>query len=48
VLDEIMGGGLVTLERAKVIRYQHQEKKVTYRPAIALNLSLTANGGDKT
>jgi PII-like signaling protein len=26
-LDEIMGGGLVTLERAKVIRYQHQEKK---------------------
>src|SRR5260370_4816439 len=27
VLDEIMGGGLVTLERAKVIRYQHQEKR---------------------
>jgi PII-like signaling protein len=27
VLDEIMGGGLVTLERAKVIRYQHQEEK---------------------
>src|SRR4029078_10911971 len=26
-LDEIMGGGLVTLERAKVIRYQDQEKK---------------------
>jgi len=26
-LDEIMGGGLVTLERAKVIRYQHQEKR---------------------
>ena len=24
VLDEIMGGGLVTLERAKVIRYQDQ------------------------
>jgi len=27
VLDEIMGGGLVTLERAKVIRYQDQEKR---------------------
>ena len=27
VLDEIMGGGLVTLEKAKVIRYQHQGKK---------------------
>src|SRR6186997_2023998 len=27
VLDEMMGGGLVTLERAKVIRYQDQEKK---------------------
>ena len=26
VLDEIMGGGLVTLERAKVIRYQDQRK----------------------
>jgi uncharacterized protein len=26
VLDEIMGGGLVTLERAKVIRYQDQGK----------------------
>ena len=26
-LDEIMGGGLVTLERAKVIRYQDQEKR---------------------
>ncbi|HET9366988.1 MAG TPA: DUF190 domain-containing protein [Candidatus Udaeobacter sp.] len=24
VLDEMMGGGLVTLERAKVIRYQDQ------------------------
>src|SRR5678810_1442308 len=27
VLDEIMGVGLVTLERAKVIRYQHKEKR---------------------
>jgi PII-like signaling protein len=27
VLDEIMGGGLITLEKAKVIRYQHQWKK---------------------
>jgi len=27
VLDEMMGGGLVTLERAKVIRYQDQEKR---------------------
>src|SRR6187549_286441 len=27
VLDEMIGGGLVTLERAKVIRYQHQKKK---------------------
>jgi PII-like signaling protein len=27
VLDKIMGGGLVTLERAKVIRYQDREKK---------------------
>ena len=27
VLDEMMGGGLVTLERAKVIRYQGQRKK---------------------
>ena len=26
VLDEIMDGGLVTLERAKVIRYQDREK----------------------
>src|SRR5712664_2865354 len=26
-LDEIIGGGLVTLERAKVIRYQDQEKR---------------------
>jgi uncharacterized protein len=26
VLDEIMGGGLVTLERAKVIRYRDQRK----------------------
>jgi len=27
VLDKIMGGGLVTLERAKVIRYQDRKKK---------------------
>ena len=27
VLDEMMGGGLVTLERAKVIRYRDQRKK---------------------
>src|SRR5215469_12788101 len=27
VLDEVMGGGLVTLERAKVVRYQDQPKK---------------------
>jgi PII-like signaling protein len=27
VLDEMMGGGLVTLEKAKVIRYQHQGEK---------------------
>lgn len=27
VLDEMMGGGLVTLERAKVIRYQDRRKK---------------------
>ena len=26
VLDEIMGGGLVTLEKIKVIRYQDQRK----------------------
>src|SRR5919198_5872061 len=26
VLDEMMGGGLVTLEKTKVIRYQDQEK----------------------
>jgi uncharacterized protein len=26
VLDEMMGGGLVTLERAKVIRYRDQRK----------------------
>jgi uncharacterized protein len=26
VLDEMMGGGLVTLERTKVIRYQEQGK----------------------
>lgn len=26
VLDEMMGGGLVTLETVKVIRYQHQSK----------------------
>ena len=27
VLDEMMGGGLGTLERAKVIRYQNQGKR---------------------
>src|SRR5437773_4273699 len=27
VLDEMMGAGLVTLEKAKVIRYQDQEKR---------------------
>ena len=27
VLDEMMGGGLVTLEKAKVIRYQGQAKR---------------------
>src|SRR5215831_9924873 len=27
VLDEMMGGGLVTLERAKVMRYQDKERK---------------------
>ena len=27
VLDEMMGGGLVTLEKVKVIRYQHQSKE---------------------
>jgi PII-like signaling protein len=27
VLDKIMGGGLVTLEKAKVIRYQDQRKR---------------------
>ncbi len=27
VLDGMMGGGLVTLERAKVIRYQDQAKR---------------------
>jgi uncharacterized protein len=27
VLDEMMGGGLVTLERAKVIRFRDQRKK---------------------
>jgi PII-like signaling protein len=27
VLDEIMGGGSITLERAKVIRYQDQGKR---------------------
>jgi PII-like signaling protein len=27
VLDGMMGGGLVTLERAKVIRYQDQGKR---------------------
>jgi PII-like signaling protein len=27
MLDEMMGGGLVTLEKAKVIRYRHIEKK---------------------
>ena len=27
VLDEMMGGGLVTLERAKVIHYQNRGKR---------------------
>jgi uncharacterized protein len=27
VLDEMIGGGLVTLEKTKVIRYQDQEKR---------------------
>lgn len=26
-LDEMMGGGLVTLEKAKVIRYRHEKKE---------------------
>ena len=26
VLDEMMGGGLVTMERTKAIRYQHERK----------------------
>ena len=26
ILDEMMGGGLVTLEKTKVIRYQHGQK----------------------
>ncbi len=28
VLDEMMGGGLVTLEGTKVIRYQHERKSI--------------------
>lgn len=27
VLDEMMGGGLVTLEKVKVIHYRHEDKK---------------------
>lgn len=27
VLDQMMGGGLVTLEKAKVIHYRHQEQQ---------------------
>ncbi len=27
VLDEMMGGGLVTLEKVKVIHYRHQDRK---------------------
>lgn len=27
VLDEIMGGGLVTLEKVKVIHYRHEDRK---------------------
>ena len=48
VLDEIMGGGLVTLERAKVIRYQDREKGNQSSSNLALRLSLAANGSDKT
>jgi Uncharacterized conserved protein len=48
VLDEIMGGGLVTLERAKVIRYQHQEKGNQSSSNLVLRLSPAVNGSDKT
>ena len=27
VLDEMMGGGLVTLEKVKVIHYRHEDRK---------------------
>jgi len=31
VLDEMIGGGRVTLEKVKVIHYRHEDKKVTGR-----------------
>ena len=48
VLDEIMGGGLVTLERAKVIRYQDREKGNQLELQSRAQMSLAANGSDKT
>src|SRR6184192_1254255 len=48
VLDEIMGGGLVTLERAKVIRYQDREEGNQSGTILALKLSFAANRSDKT
>ena len=27
-IDEMMGGGMITLEKATVIRYSHDEKKL--------------------
>ena len=48
VLDKIMGGGLVTLERAKVIRYQDREKGNQSSSNLVLRLSLAANPSDKT
>jgi hypothetical protein len=48
VLDQIMGGGLVTLERTMVIRYQDQEKRYRSSSNLPLRLSLASNASDET
>src|SRR4051812_18447422 len=48
VLDEMMRGGLVTLEKAKVMRYQIRKKISNLAAIFALRLSLPANASRRT
>ncbi len=48
VLDGMMGGGLVTLERAKVIRYQDQGKRQAIERSDVACSKQQHRAGDKT